>query len=338
MSSTYSSTIDQLGRPLRDLRLSIIDACNFRCRYCMPADKFPAGYQFLTARERLSVDEIERLGRIFIRAGVRKIRLTGGEPLLHRDVIEIVRRLATLSDLQDLAMITNGFRLERHAEALKEAGLQRLTVSLDALDDKVQARISPKDVDVKHVLQGISAAKSAGFTGTKINCVVIKGVNDNQIIPLTEWALGEGHILRFIEYMDVGTSNGWRKDEVFGREQILERLATRWAIEPLHARYHGEVATRFRCGSGEIGIINSVTQPFCGSCTRARLSARGELYPCLFSKKGTDLLTPLREHASDEDLLALITGFWNPRNDRYSELRHTFDSPQDKVDMHHIGG
>jgi cyclic pyranopterin phosphate synthase len=335
---------DALGRALRDLRISVTDRCNFRCPYCMPAEIFGDAYRFLGRNEILSFEEIERLARIFVALGTRKLRLTGGEPLLRRELPLLVRRLAEIDGVDDLALTTNGTSLAEHAVALAEAGLRRVTVSLDSLDEDVFKRLSGRDAGPGAVLDGIAAAERAGLGPIKINCVVVRGLNDGGIVDIARRFKGTGHIVRFIEYMDVGTRNGWSRDDVVSAQEILERLGAELALEPLEPNYGGEVALRYgyRDGSGEIGIIASVTQPFCRGCTRARLSADGRLITCLFAATGLDLKTPLRAGAGDDELRALIAGCWKQRTDRYSELRRDAGDAQarraSRVEMYEIGG
>jgi len=334
---------DRLGRSLRDLRISVTDRCNFRCRYCMPREVFGPEFAFLPRREILTYEEIARLARLFHRLGLRKIRLTGGEPLLRRDLPVLVEMLAALPDTE-LALTTNGSLLPHRAEELAAAGLDRVTVSLDSLDDAVFRRMNDADFPVSRVLEGIDAALAAGLGPVKVNAVVHRGVNDHTLVDLARHFRGTGVVVRFIEYMDVGTTNGWRMDAVVPAAEVLARLGAELPLEPLPARYPGEVAQRFRYadGSGEVGVIASVTQPFCGGCTRARLSAEGTLYTCLFAAGGTDLRAVLRAGAADEELLEVIAGVWRAREDRYSELR-TAETGADgaagpKVEMSYIGG
>jgi cyclic pyranopterin phosphate synthase len=332
---------DRRGRLLRDLRISVTDRCNFRCPYCMPEEIFGERYQFLPRAEILRFEEIQRLARLFVSLGARKLRITGGEPLARAQLPRLIEQLARLEGMQDLALTTNGSLLRQHAEALAKAGLGRVTVSLDSLDPDVFARMSGKRGSVGEVLVGIEAAERAGLTPIKINCVVQRGVNDDGIVALARHFRGSGHVLRFIEFMDVGTLNRWDASQVLPVAQILDRLRVLGDLEPLEAAYPGEVARRYRWsdGSGEIGMIASVSQPFCGDCTRARLSAEGSLFTCLFGANGTDLKTPLRDGASDEDLLARIRGVWERRADRYSEERSPADAAAHrKVEMYQIGG
>jgi len=331
---------DTLQRPLHDLRISVIDRCNFRCPYCMPEDKYKDDYVFLKKDERLRFEEIERIARIFAQLGVRKLRLTGGEPLLRRDLPTLVAMLAKIELIDDIALTTNGVLLPRFAQALRDAGLQRLTVSLDSLNPDVFRQLSGEKGEVDEVLAGISAAERAGFTQIKINCVVMRGVNDGDALDLIDHFRGTGHIVRFIEYMDVGTMNGWRKDLVVPSAELKARIAQRWALEPLNPNYRGEVAQRYALSGGEIGFISSVSQPFCGDCTRGRLSADGKLYTCLFAQAGHDIRTAMRAGADDTAMAALIAGFWRARKDRYSEIRAEIreSGTREKVEMFSIGG
>jgi len=333
---------DSRARPLHDLRISVIDRCNFRCPYCMPEDQYAHDHVFLAKDQRLRFEEIERIARAFAALGVRKLRLTGGEPLLRRDLPELVRQLAQIPGIDDMALTTNGVLLPRSAQALRDAGLKRLTVSLDSLDPATFHKLSGGRGQVDEVLAGIASAEAAGFTQIKLNCVVMRGINDVQALDLVERYRGSGHIVRFIEYMDVGTLNGWREDLVVPSAELIERIAVRWALRPLERNYGGEVAQRyaFADGAGEIGFISSVSQPFCGDCSRARLSADGKLYTCLFAQSGFDLREPLRAGASDADLQSLIAQHWSQRSDRYSEMRAEMRAAgkNDKVEMFSIGG
>src|SRR3954468_23927000 len=343
--------LDALGRPLRDLRISVTDRCNFRCTYCMPKEVFGRDFAFLARAELLTFEEIARLAQLFANEGIQKIRLTGGEPLLRRDLDRLVAMLAATRGVQDIALTTNGSLLTREkAIALREAGLNRITVSLDSLDDAVFRRMNDVEFPVTRVLDAIDAAARAGLGPIKIDVVVKRGENDGSIVEMARRFRGTGHILRFIEYMDVGNTNGWRMTDVVSAREIAERIAEQWPIEPLHPNYFGEVAERWRYvdGAGEIGIISSVTQPFCGSCTRARLSAAGgapplrlpadgKLYLCLFAGTGLDLRALLRGGADDETLTAAIRSHWRTRDDRYSEIRSEA-TPGTKVEMSHIGG
>ncbi len=330
---------DRLGRHLRDLRVSVTDRCNFRCRYCMPREVFGPEFAFLPRREILSYEEIARLARLCHRLGLRKVRLTGGEPLLRRDLPVLVEMLAALPDVE-LALTTNGSLLPRRAAELAAAGLDRVTVSLDSLDEAVFRRMNDADFPVSRVLEGIDVALAAGLAPVKVNAVVHRGVNDHTLVDLARHFRGTGVVVRFIEYMDVGTTNGWRMDDVVPAAEIVARLDRELPLEPLPERYPGEVARRYRYadGSGEVGVIASVTQPFCGACTRARLSAEGKLYTCLFATAGTDLRAALRGGATDEELLRLLAGVWGAREDRYSEVRTAATAGAPKVEMSYIGG
>ena len=331
---------DTLNRPLRDLRISVTDRCNFRCTYCMPKEVFGRDFQFLPSADLLSFEEITRLARIFIEHGVEKIRLTGGEPLVRRDLEKLITMLAPLPGLQDLTLTTNGSLLAKKARALKDAGLQRLTVSLDALDNTVFQAMNDVGFPVERVLDGIAAARAAGLAPIKINMVVKRGVNDHCIVDMARYFHDQGLILRFIEYMDVGSTNGWRLDDVVGAAEIAARIDAVLPIEPADANYRGEVAQRYRYrdGGGEIGIISSVTQPFCDTCTRARLSSEGLLYTCLFGRAGHDFRALLRGGQSDAEIGAVVRKVWRRRDDRYSEIRTLETARLPKVEMSHIGG
>ncbi len=332
---------DRLGRRLADLRISVTDRCNFRCTYCMPKEIFNRDYKFLERTALLSFEEITRLAGIFASLGTRKVRLTGGEPLLRAGLEKLVAMLSATPGISDLTLTTNGVLLPRKAPALADAGLNRVTVSLDSLSDEVFGAMNDVGAKVADVLAGIEAAAAAGLTPIKINMVVKRGVNDQSILEMADYFRGSGHILRFIEYMDVGVTNGWRLDEVTPAHEIVRRIAEVFPIEPAEPNYRGEVARRWRYadGQGEVGVIASVTQPFCGDCTRARLSADGKLYTCLFAACGTDLREAVRSEASDEKLRRLIAGVWSERVDQYSELRsgETAGIGQ-KVEMSYIGG
>ena len=332
--------VDQLDRPLRDLRLSVTDRCNFRCRYCMPRELFGPDHAFLEREELLSFEELTRLTRVLTGLGVRKVRLTGGEPLLRRDLDRLVSWLAAIPGIEDLALTTNGSLLPQHAPALAAAGLRRVTVSLDALDAPTFAAMADTRVPVEAVLEGIDAAAAAGFAPVKVNAVVRRGVNEHAIDDLAAWGRRTGHTVRFIEFMDVGATNGWRLEEVVPADEILARLTERWDLEPVDPATASEVAQRWRHtdGAAEIGVIASVTRPFCGACTRARVSAVGELFTCLFGAGGTDLRRPLRGGASDAELAACVAGTWRARADRYSELRSEATAGKPKVEMSYIGG
>ena len=340
MSKEPLPIMDTRRRPLHDLRVSVTDRCNFRCVYCMPREVFGADYEFLARDRLLTFEEIHRLVGVFTGLGVRKVRITGGEPLLRRDLPHLVQLLSGVPGIDDLTMTTNGSLLPRHAEALADAGLRRITVSLDALDDAVFQAVTDQPVPVARVLEGIDAAGRAGLTPVKINMVVKRGANEDQIVKMADHFRGSGHILRFIEYMDVGNTNGWRMDDVVPAAEIHRRIDARWPLEPLDARYSGEVATRYRYrdGGGEIGIISSVTRPFCATCTRARLTASGELFTCLFASQGTDLRGPLRDGADDPEIADLIRAIWSRRTDRYSELRSDATVDRPRVEMSRIGG
>lgn len=332
---------DALGRTLADLRISVIDRCNFRCPYCMPEEAYPADHAFLRARDRLDFDEIGRIARVFVSLGVRKLRLTGGEPLLRRDLPELVARLAAIDGIEDLALTSNGVLLPRLAQPLRDAGLRRITLSMDSADPEVFRRMSGGRGKLADVEAAISAAEAAGFAPLKLNCVVMRGVNDAGVPDLVERFRGTGHVVRFIEYMDVGTVNGWRSDRVVPGAELVRRIDARWPLEPL-PRNPGATARRwrFRDGAGEVGFINSVTEPFCGGCTRARLSADGKLYTCLFAHAGHDLRALLRSGESDEALRATVAGIWSHRGDRYSERRAELRAAGvlEHVEMYRIGG
>ncbi len=337
LAAPLVSPQDRLGRPLRDLRLSVIEACNFRCPYCMPADRLDDDHG-LDASVRLSFDEIETLVRGFVRNGVSKLRLTGGEPLLRRRLPELIGRLARIDGLDDIALTTNGTLLAAQARALHAAGLRRITVSLDALDPDLFRRLSGGRGGVADVLAGIDAARAAGFAPVKLNCVVQRGVNDSQVLPLVQYARDGGHLLRFIEYMDVGTCNGWDAARVVPSAELRERIHARWPLRPLQCNYRGEVAARhgFVDGRGEIGFVSSVSAPFCGDCHRARVSADGTLYTCLFAGAGTPLRPLL---AQGEGVLAEhVAALWSRRGDRYSELRGSAHAPRRHVEMFLVGG
>ena len=337
---------DKLSRPLSDLRISVTDRCNFRCPYCMPAEIYGERYEFLPKTEILTFEEIERLARIFVHLGARKLRLTGGEPLVRAEFPRLVEQLASINDVEDFALTTNGFLLPKYAQTLRNAGLRRVTVSLDSLNDEVFRQMNGLGYSKDQVLLGIESAEKAGLYPIKINYVVLKGVNDHTVVDLARHFKGTGHIIRFVEFMDVGNLNGWDISKVVTAREIFERINGELPLEPLPANYHGEVASRFRYrdGGGEIGIIASVTHPFCGDCTRARLSTEGKLVTCLFAKDGFDLRAPLRAGVADEELREMIQSLWTRRSDRYSELR--FDSlksnrelPQHrKIEMYRLGG
>ncbi len=332
---------DRFGRPLHDLRISVTDRCNFRCTYCMPKELFGASYRFMPRSELLSFEEITRLTEIFVEHGVRKVRLTGGEPLLRHGLDDLVRMLSAVAELEDLTLTTNGSLLTlQRARRLRDAGLKRLTVSLDAIDDTVFSSMNDVGFSVEPVLRSIEDAGRAGLTPIKINMVVKRGVNDHEIVPMAERFRGTGHIVRFIEYMDVGNTNGWRMDDVVSAREIVDAIGRAHPLRAVDPNYRGEVAQRWHYadGSGEIGVIASVTQPFCGACSRARLSAEGKLYTCLFANSGVDLRDLVRSGASDEALSAAVGAVWRRRDDRYSELRSGNTPPQARIEMSYIGG
>src|SRR5687768_3736809 len=330
---------DTLNRPLHDLRISVTDRCNFRCVYCMPKEIFGSDYQFLERNQILTFEEIARLARIFVGHGVRKIRLTGGEPLVRRDLHRLVAMLAALPDL-DLTLTTNGSLLARQAQALKDAGLKRVSVSLDSLDDAVFKAMNDVDFPVQKVLDGMDAAARVGLLPIKVNMVVKRGLNESSILPMARLFREKGYTLRFIEYMDVGHTNGWRMDDVIPAAEIVKIINAEMPLEPLNPNYPGEVAERWRYkdGSGEIGMVASVTQAFCRTCNRARLSAEGKLYTCLFAFKGHDLRDLMRGGATDDEISQAIARVWGKRGDRYSELRSENTISLPKVEMSHIGG
>ena len=334
-------TTDKFGRPFRDLRISITDRCNFRCPYCMPEEIYGDRYEFLPRADLLTFEEITRLARIMVGLGAVKVRVTGGEPLVRSQVERLIGQLAGVDGVRDLAMTTNGYLLAQKAQTLKDAGLRRLTVSLDSLDEEVFAQMNGRGFGPQRVLEGIEAAEKAGLAPIKINAVVQKGVNDHTIVDLARHFKGSGHTVRFIEYMDVGTLNGWRLDDVVPAEEMVSLIDAEMPLEPVESSYRGEVAERYRYrdGDGEIGIIASVTKPFCGDCTRLRLSPDGSIYTCLFTSVGMDLRGPLRAGASDAELARLVSGRWGVRDDRYSEERASMtERPREKVEMYHIGG
>ena len=335
---------DQFNRPLRDLRISVTDRCNFRCTYCMPAEIFGEAYEFLPRKDLLTFEEIARIARLLVGLGVSKVRLTGGEPLVRKEIDKLVGMIAAIDGVEDLTMTTNAYLLSQMAVSLKAAGLRRITVSLDTLDDEVFKKMNGRGLGTERVLEGIEAAADAGFRPIKVNSVVQRGVNDHTIVDLARYLKERGHIARFIEYMDVGNLNGWKLDEVVTAKEIVSRIDAEMPLEPADANYVGEVASRYRYkdGTGEIGVISSVTKPFCGDCTRLRLSPEGELFTCLFGVKGTDLRTPLRDGATDDELTDLLRGIWSRRVDRYSEERSSMTEElrqgRKKVEMYHIGG
>lgn len=333
---------DTFHRPMTDLRISVTDRCNFRCTFCMPADR---RYHFLPRREILSFEEVIRLARVFLGLGVRKIRLTGGEPLLRAQLPILIRDLARLEGLEDLALTTNGYLLAEKAEALAAAGLRRVTVSFHSLVPEVFGRLNGLGLELEKVLEGLEEAKRVGLGPIKLNVVPVKGVNDGEIVSLARWARDEGHTLRFIEYMDVGTVNAWEEGDVLTAREILERIDRQMPLEPISKDHPGEVADRYRYrgGGGEVGLIPSVSQPFCGDCTRVRLSAEGKVFTCLFGSVGHDLKAPLRRGATEGELAKLVQGIWSERTDRYSEertaaLRAGTFRPTEKVEMFRIGG
>jgi len=344
IAAVSGQPLDKRHRPFRDLRISLTDKCNFRCTYCMPREVFGTDYEFLPHSSLLSFEEIERVARQAVALGVRKLRLTGGEPLLRRNIEVLIAMLAKLrtpeGDAVELTLTTNGTLLGRKAQALKDAGLNRVTVSLDALDDARFTQLSDSGVSVSTVLDGIAKAQAVGLSPVKVNMVVRKGLNDDQILPMVEHFKGSGQILRFIEYMDVGTSNGWNLQEVLSGAEIVERIQSRFELEPVAAQYRGEVASRwrFKDGTGEVGVITSVTQPFCGDCSRMRLSPEGRLFLCLFASQGYDVRAQLRSGASDEQLAAYMHGVWTGRQDRYSEIRGEQTTSRDRIEMSYIGG
>jgi cyclic pyranopterin phosphate synthase len=332
--------LDTRGRPLHDLRISVTDRCNFRCVYCMPRAVFGPDHAFLPRAELLTFEEIARLVAIFTRLGVEKVRLTGGEPLVRRELPTLVGLLAAIPGVRDLTLTTNGVLLPEHAEALREAGLNRVTISLDADDDATFMRMNDAGVPVSRVLAGIEAAEAAGLGPIKLNMVVKRGWNEHAVLPMARRFRGSGRILRFIEYMDVGHSNGWRLDEVISADEILSTIGAEFPLAPMAPTKPGEVAERYRYadGAGEIGIIASVSRPFCGECNRARLSADGQLYTCLFATRGHDLRSLLRGGALDSDLEATVSAIWETRDDRYSEIRSAETVTLPKVEMSYIGG
>jgi cyclic pyranopterin phosphate synthase len=338
-----SHPLDKLARPLHDLRISVMDRCNFRCPYCMPKEQFHENYQFLKSNERLSFDEIVRLSRLFAGLGVKKLRLTGGEPLLRNNLADLIGDLTGIPGIEDIALTTNGVLLAKHAVDLRANGLERITVSLDSLDTDIFKRLSGGFGALDQVLGGIDAAIAAGLTPVKVNAVIERGVNDAGALDLIEHFRGTPVIVRFIEFMDVGNRNHWRPTMVVPSRELLERVQARWPMHPVSPNYRGEVAERWRFddGAGEIGFISSVSQPFCGACSRARLSSEGKFYTCLFATHGMDLRTPLRDGADDAELLRMIRGVWTNRSDRYSALRDQLrrsDTDPKKIEMYYIGG
>jgi len=341
--SHRNAVADTLGRPMQDLRISLLDQCNFRCPYCMPESQYNEVYQFLSKSARLSHDEIMTIASIAVDLGVTKLRLTGGEPLLDKKVVDLVARLGQLPGVDDLALTTNAVLLAPIANALADAGLQRVTISLDSLDEKIFSTMSGNRGNVEKVLQGIEAAEKAGLTPIKINVVVQRGVNDHTVIDLLDHFRGTGHIVRLIEFMDVGSRNGWSMEQVVPSKDLLELIHARWPVRAVDRNYPGEVASRYQYldGKGELGFISSVTEPFCGSCSRARLSADGTLYTCLFATNGTDLKAPLRDGADNAAIAELLQQVWLRRSDRYSEIRkpEPVEKPLlNRVEMYRMGG
>ena len=342
VSSAKIGPRDQLKRPLSDLRISLLDQCNFRCTYCMPIKKYHENYQFLQKEERLNHDEIVRLVKIAVQLGVTKVRLTGGEPLLDKNIVSLIEKLNSIDGIDDLALTTNATLLKQRAKGLANAGLHRITVSLDSLNQDVFFKLNGNRGKVLDILEGIEVAEEVGFSKIKINTVVQRGVNDHTILDLLAYFRGTGHIVRLIEFMDVGNQNNWSYDAVITAKEVLEKIEEKWSVTPLHQTHKGEVAKRYAYddGEGEIGFITSVSRPFCGDCSRARISADGKLYTCLFASEGTDLRMLLRGGASDEEIHNVFYRLWLARTDRYSELRNTKKSIQTvkKVEMYRMGG
>jgi GTP 3',8-cyclase len=331
---------DTLDRPLRDLRISVIDRCNFRCQYCMPAEIFNESFQFLPRHELLSYEEIERVARIFASLGVEKLRITGGEPLLRKNLPFLIKNLSAIEGINDIGLTTNGVFLKRYAVELKEAGLHRVNVSLDSMDDEVFKAINGRNVGTKPVIEGLMAARDAGL-GVKVNMVVKKGLNESQILPMARFCKEEGLQLRYIEFMDVGSTNGWKMDNVISKKQIIEILQTEFELEPTDPDYYGEVAKRYRYKGTDtqVGFITSVSESFCSSCTRARISANGNIYTCLFNGKGHDIKSVLRSEMTDDEVTSHIASIWSHRKDRYSDERaEGKNSTQEKIEMSYIGG
>lgn len=340
---THLSPIrDHLGRPLKDLRISVMDRCNFRCIYCMPEEKFHSGFNFLKSSERLSFDEIFRVTKLFTDLGVSKIRITGGEPLLRVNLSELIGDLSTLEKIEDIALTTNGVLLKKYSEELKACGLNRITVSLDSIDPEQFRKMTGGRGKLETVLEGISEALSVGFKQVKINAVIKRGINDDQVIDMVDYFKKQSVIIRFIEYMDVGNLNQWKLNETVGSDEIIKKLSEKWQLDPLDKNYEGETAQRYQISGSEteIGLISSVTKPFCGSCTRARLSSDGKLYNCLFASEGKDIRSWVRNGKSDEYIRNELASIWKVRRDRYSELRYSdeIDKTDEKVEMYYIGG
>ena len=340
---THLSPIrDHLGRPLKDLRISVMDRCNFRCIYCMPEEKFHSGFNFLKSSERLSFDEILRVTKLFTDLGVSKIRITGGEPLLRVNLTELIGDLSTLKKIEDIALTTNGVLLKKYSEELKACGLNRITVSLDSIDPEQFRKMSGGRGNLETVLEGIDAALSVGFKKLKINAVIKRGTNDDQVIEMIDYFKDQSVIIRFIEYMDVGNLNQWKLNETVGSDEIIKKLSQKWQLDPLDKNYEGETAQRYQIDGSEteIGLISSVTKPFCGSCTRARLSSDGKLYNCLFASEGKDIRSWIRDGKSDEYIKNELASIWKERRDRYSELRYSgeINNTDEKVEMYYIGG
>ncbi|MEM7256744.1 MAG: GTP 3',8-cyclase MoaA [Pseudomonadota bacterium] len=338
---TEPAITDSLGRRLHDLRVSVTDRCNFRCVYCMPKEVFGRGYKFLAKKELLTFEEIERLVQIFAQLGVRKIRLTGGEPLVRSELENLIERIASVDQISDISLTTNAVLLSKQrAASLRDAGLKRVNISLDALDDETFKAINDVGVSVQKVLEGIDAAAGAGFDSVKVNMVVKRGMNESSIVPMAKYFHGSGNILRFIEFMDVGNTNAWHDGAVVTAREIVDMINAELPVEPMEANYHGEVATRWKYtdGGGEIGVISSVSKPFCGDCSRARLSAVGKLYTCLFAADGFDLMSMIRGGADNTEIDQKLRAIWGRRRDRYSEIRTVESVLLPKVEMSHIGG
>lgn len=337
---TTQPIVDTYQRPLRDLRVSVTDRCNFRCSYCMPAEIFHEKYQFLKRDKLLTFEEMTRLVSIIVRSGAVKLRITGGEPLVRQDIETLVGMFATIDGVDDMAMTTNAYLLPDKAAQLRDAGLERITVSLDSLDNDVFRKMNGGRASVEQVLHGIKAAQAVGFEKIKINAVIQRGVNDHTIVDMARWCRDEGHVLRLIEYMDVGTMNGWNLDDVVSAREIAEIINAVFPLKKVKRNYASETALRFEYedGAGEIGIIASVTQPFCGDCSRMRLSPEGQIFTCLFATQGTDLKMPMRDGATDAEIEQIIRDTWGTRIDRYSEERSSQTQPRNKVEMYYIGG